>query len=561
MATPCTPQSLIYFQLADWYIAPPTAVPTEDTSLYPAVPTTPAVAPIDTGGAPPTYTQQVAHTTTWPLIEVTIPTVPDFDIPNAQEVEPPQLPAVVTEDEVTTEIEEAIWSGTWTPSTRVVSIPSPPSINLEIDLPDVPTLTIEKPVDSLDWIYEVYSSDLLQILISSAASLLTQGLPIASTDIVTLTKKMWNTPSNFLSARNITNLSHREAIKSQRYKDNIDRLIAILEAQYQDMNDKNYVKYMQALENLNIDIHEAKKRGELLYAKEYQQVKLMEYEAEIISYNNLLSVYRAQSIRFEAEIKEEQDKLTKYQMDIDALRKEGEVNSQLVREYLAQIEVVNTIIDSYKLSMEVARAVSNIAILNTELENLNVQNSVLRSRLLVKLADNEVEFKKVELALKEILDADVDYGRVLLEKELAELDRLIAISDEELGTAEHNIESSKANSVRDNIITRVESFYNLVVSQLNNMSLKATEDRAGRIRAVAKMNLKADLVEDQYITEGVVVGDTLRMRINTLMQNPRQHYLADLEGAEEVYEAEYDAASLRASASIEQTLNHEISST
>ena len=558
MAVACTPQTLPNYSLSSWYIEPPTAVPTEFTSSYPAVPGKPSVSLIDSS-EPPAYTGTIVNTTTWPLISVTIPTVPDFDIPNVQQISAPELPTVVTVNSETTTIEEAIWAGTWTPTTRTVTLPTPPDINLEITLPDVPEFIITKPIDSLDWIYESYSSSLLTILTTTAAAFLTQDLPIVSTSIVTLCKNMWDKPSNFLSARNIVPLSHRESVMSQRYKNNIERLVDILEAQYRDINDKNYVKFMQAIENLNRDIYDAKKRGELIYAKEYQQVKLMEYESEIASYNTLLSTYRGQAVRFEADIKSEQIKLEKYQMDIDVLRKQGEVNKQLINEYLAQIQVVNTIIDSYKLSMEVARSIANISIMSTELENLNAQNSVLRSSLLVKLADNEVEFKKVELELKQILDADVAYGKVLLEKELAELDRLIAISNEDLNTQEHDIEGRKANSIRTNIITRVNSFYNLVVSQLQNMEKSATEDKANKLRGVDKMNLKADISEDRYITQANIIGDSIKSKLNSLYWNPRYQYNAELAGDLEVYEAEYEAASLRAAAEVTQTLNHTIS--
>lgn len=556
----CTSTSIVDVSIPTWYIAPPTPVALETVSAYPSVPSKPGVAIIDSGSAPSAYLGGVVNTTTWPIITVDIPAVPDFDLPNVQPVTPSNAPAVVTEDGETTEIEEAIWSGDWTPTTRLVSLPTPPSINLEVPSIDVPEFTVDKPVDDLDWVYNAYSSDLLTTLTTMAASFLTQDLPISSTSIVALCKKLWNTPSNFLAARGIKNLSHRESVMSQRYGDNINRLVDILKAKYRDVNDKNYVKFMQAIENLNRDVYDAKKRGELLYAKEYQQVKLMEYESEIASYNVLLSVYRAQAMRFEADIKAEQAKLEKYQMDIEVFRKEGEVNRQLIAEYLAQIQVVNTIVDSYKLSMEVARAIANITILSTELESLNAQNSVLRSRNLVKLANNEVEFKKVELAMKQILDADVAYGKILLEKEMAELDRLIAISTEDLSGEEHDIEARKANSIRTNVIARVNSFYNLVVSQLNNMELNATEERATKVRVVDKMNLNADISEDRYLTEASIIGDKIRSGINALHYNPRAHYKATLLGDQEIYDAEYAAAELRAEAAVTQTLNHTISS-
>ena len=245
-------------------------------------------------------------------------------------------------------------------------------------------------------------------------------------------------------------------------------------------------------------------------------------------------------------------------MDIETLRKKGDINRQLINEYLAQIKVVNTIVDSYKLSMEVARAISNITIMSTEINNINAQNSVLRASALVKLADNEVEFKKVELAIKQILDADIAYGKVLLEKEMAELDRLIAISNEELSVEEHNIAGRQADSVRVNITARVNAFYDLVVSQLTNMELNSTEDRAVKERALEKINLSGITTREKYITNATVKGDKIRRDINALNQNPRQHYLAQLTGDQTIFDAELEAAENLTAANVTQTLNHTI---
>ena len=296
----CTPQNIPSVSLGEWIITSPIAV-TVETDTFPEVPGVPAVNPIASGLEPAEYTIKVASTTAWSVIDVSIPAVPTFDIPNAQSITPSAIPSVVTESEETTSIEEAIWSGTWNPTTRVISIPNPPNISLSPNLPDVPEFIIDKPVDDLDWVYTSYSSNLLLTLTNSAVALLTQDLPIATTNIVLLCKRMWNTPSNFLSSRGIENIG-REPIETQRYQNNIDRLIDILEAQYRDVNDKGYVKFMQAIENLNRDMYDAKKRGELLYAKEFAQVKLMEYESEIANYNVLLSEYRSQALKFEAEI-------------------------------------------------------------------------------------------------------------------------------------------------------------------------------------------------------------------------------------------------------------------
>ncbi len=524
---------------------------------YPTVPEIPSVSNLDPNGVPSPHTQTVVKTTNWPTINISIPAIPNLSVPTVGRVNDPPIPEEVIESDSLISMTEETYSEDYLQETRNIVIPNPPSITLSVvSSSDVPSFTIDKPNDSMNWVYTEYTSSLLTTLISSASTLLTQELPISKTSVVATVKGMWRTELNFLRSRGIAPLATMESVESQLLESNIDRLSDILKEVYNNINDKNYVAFMQAYENIKLDIYDAKNAGELLYAREFMQVKLLEYEADIAEYNALLNEYRANSIYYQDLIKYENAKLIEYKSKVDAFNKKSSLDSQLIKEYYAQIEIVNNIVSSYKLSMEVAQSISNITILNTEIRNINAQNSVAVSRAAVRYANNETKYREILLEIRELTDVDLQYTQVQLEEEAVKLEKYIAQSQEDLGIQQHQIDTNAANTVRTNTVLRAQNWYDLVISQLNNMKSSKDEAVAESSRQIDNMNAAGVITRDRYVTEAANLERDIEYSQTDLNYEPRVGYLAQLEADRTVYEAEDAAFRKLAEAETSQKLTH-----
>ncbi|MBU2249885.1 MAG: hypothetical protein KKD77_24275, partial [Gammaproteobacteria bacterium] len=257
----------------------------------------PSISDISVSGAPENYAEIIKHNTAWPTIDVTLETAPDLHVVEDNR-ETADDPSTEVEGSVTIPDETAEdFTDTYTVKGHQ-SIPVPPAITISAYTNSIPEFTVTVPDRLLDWAYTQYTSTLLTLLKSEADELLTTPINLSTANAVTRNAQVWDSPSYFLLARGINGLTGRALTENARFKNNITRLIAIMTADYTELNKHSYLEHRQALENFERAMYDARKERRFAYCKAWAENRIQFYGATIESYSQLLNTYRMESMLF-----------------------------------------------------------------------------------------------------------------------------------------------------------------------------------------------------------------------------------------------------------------------
>lgn len=466
----------------------------------------PAIPDIDTSGGPQTFEGAIVPHTTWPTIDVALEPVPDFHVlgnskKNAADPSTPYTGAVTVPS-----VQATIFSGSYTPKTHL-KIPVPPAIEIVAYAGTIPEFKVTAPEGLIEWIYETYTSSLLEILKEESDGLLTCPVKVDTTAAIARDNAIWESPSLFLAARGITPLTMRETVESNRLRDNIHRLIAILEANYREESKRLYLETRQALENLERKMYEARKEGELAYAKAWAENRINHYLAVIESYNQLLNAYRMLSLFFQEQIAFERAKLAGYRAKVEAYAKAEQVDDALFREYLAQVETVNATIRSYETSMSISEAIANITLMKAEMERLNTESFVLRTQALANAARSDAYFDETETMKLDLLDADIAYAKAFIEKSAANLERTVGMLEEEIEGKQFESEKSIANIMAKVERDKALHWAALARADVNLQRARALEEKASALRQADRAETQAQGLGERLAMQATVAND------------------------------------------------------
>lgn len=528
-----------------------------DTSQISDPDSPPDIEDINTSGIPDDYQGKIQHTTSWPTIDVELEESPDLSF-LADEKETAVDPSTEYTGEVTIpEVSATEFSDTYTPKGHA-KIPVPPSITIEVNTNEIPEFTVNIPEKLIDWAYEQYASELLEILKNESDELLTTPIKLDTSSAILRDHIIWDSPSYFLKARGIQGLTARETVESNRFRDNINRLIAILEASYAEQNKHTYVETRQALENLERGIYDAKKQGEFAFAKAWAENRINAYVAKIESYNQLLNAYRMQSLAFQEEIEREKVKLADYKAKVEEYRKAGQIDEALLRDYLAQINIVNSTIKAYKLSMSVSEAIANINLMSAEMDRLNTESFVLRARALANAADADTYYEETELMKLDLIEKDIEYAKVSLEKSAAQLERTIGMLQEEIDEQEFGTEKSLANIRAQIEKARAQYWADIVRKELLVSETRAKEEKAEALRRADRTELAGQKIKDRLDARVDAVNDRVWKELDGTYIDTGLVTSYRMQALERVNEAEAIASNTLRKAQLTQSLTQTI---
>ena len=392
------------------------------------------------------------------------------------------------------------YSGTHTRSKRVV-LPTPPSVNLVVFSKDVPEFTLQNPDPVINWVYDQYTSDLLDILKDRSDSLLTETLPIDTAGAIARDNQIWDSEQMFLRARGIGSLSARFTTERSLYRMNITRMLAILQADTGDKNERLYITSRQSIEDFERKMYDARKEGELAFAKAYADNRINVCKNLVEVYNQQLNTFRMRSMSYENEIADQRSKLKIYRAQLQAQQVKGEINEVLMADFKAQVDIVNATAKAYALEMAVSEAVANITLAKTELERLNTESFIIRTKALTKQKETEMYYKETEIKKFELMDAEYEHSKVVLEESAIAL-------EENIASINHEIQQEKIESGYDDInkiytlLLRQANLYQAIAdAELEALESKAEGDRSNMSRAIDRSYVKRDALEAKLNAE------------------------------------------------------------
>ena len=515
----------------------------------------PTLEGISNSGAPGTFIETIEKTTTWDTLDLTIETAPDLHIA-ADTSETATDPSTEYTGSVTVPNETAEeFTDTYTIK-ESVSIPVPPNVSLGGYAGEIPNFEVAVPDTLLDWAYTEYTSAFLDTLIVQSDALLTGSLD--TSDAVLRDNRIWDSQPYFLLSRGIGGVARTS--ESVLHKKNIDRLVVILEADYGENDKHTYVQTRQAIENLKRGMYDAQKGGEFGYAKAWAENRFENYFNLLESYNQLLIEYRLNSIAFQEKIQLEKDKLADSLKEIQAYSKGGQLDAGRMNYYKAQVNIVNSTIKSYEISMSVSEAIANITLMSAEMDRLNTESFVLKSRALAQAADNDAYFSETDTMKLDLIDADLAYTKTSLEKSAAQLERTIGMIEEATGENEFESDKSIANINAQIETLKASSWVEIARERLSADHLRTLEEKAGITRKTATIENRAQHLKDELDVKVALLNDSVIKDSSLAELEDGAWAEAATRGIEKVGKAEASASDMLSRAELIQSLLHMIKS-
>jgi len=129
------------------------------------------------------------------------------------------------------------------------------------------------------------------------------------------------------------------------------RNIAITEAQLEQSNFQFAFTQALALENQLINLHNNVQQRSLERAKAEIDALVSLYQLQVSYYNAGVTMYGVQATVFKERIQAELAKLELYKAELEGQKLIGELNTQDIANYTAQINAINTIFELYKAEL------------------------------------------------------------------------------------------------------------------------------------------------------------------------------------------------------------------
>lgn len=482
------------------------------TSSIPNTPDRPTIADIDMSGAPGSFVTAMTHTTTWPAVSVTIPAVPALHVPEqTQLIDPDNLtyPTAVTGSATIPSYTADTFSHDYEDDIgQVFNIPNPPNIVLTAFSDSVPEFSLDPSAPQLDWTYATYTSTLLTFLKTKANNLLsTSPIIVGQTMLTDMNDRIWDSPEMEMRCRGIKYPQTRWISEITKRRDAVSRRIDIAEADLIERNKDTYLKHRQALEDLELHIYDMKAEGRLAYAKAFAENAIAGYHDSLESWNRMIEEYRRTSSVFLDQIENEKARLAKYKSEVEEQQRLGAINQELLSAYNAQLSTVETIIKNYEQSMRISKAIANITLLSAEIDRLNIESFILRTKALLEAHDAELYRRDTILMGKDTIRADIEYARAVLMKSKVQLEREIGMIDEDLQEATYGADKQIANIMAEIQRDRATNGILLANQKLIQRYYNAEEERSAAIRRINSAVIKANAIIDSLETSVDVFND------------------------------------------------------
>jgi len=495
--------------------------------------------------------------TSWSGISIGVPSKPNLSVNTPAEQNPGALPTEVTYTKpLVPDVSPVYFTDEYEDTHNSVVIPTPPNVNVVVFAKDIPSFSLDPANKTLDWAYDTYASDLLTILKDRIDELLTDPLSLDTTWVIKKHKEIYDDKPMFLEARGIHPLTTRHNLEKFLFRDNVNRLLSIIEDSNINQNDKLYLNTRQSIENLERNIYDSKKSGELAYAKAFVETRIKNYQSAMESYNQMLAEFRAESDFFMERIEAEKAELDKYKTEIENYKITGQIDNIKLQNYLAQIKIVESTIRSYESAMSVDEAVANLTLSIAELEKINTDAFVLKTDAVVRGTEASLYRKETLLKKLSLMDADYAKEKLGIEESIAQLDKSTREVQHLIGYEQLKSDVELINILKTKTIGKAKA-YNQIAQDSLTSTFYGAEDKLRR------QNIKLDSAE----SNAVKLEAELNSKIN--IANPTNYnlekmsekdnldtYVQEVRGWSDIHNAEIDAAEILRRASMINTLEH-----
>ena len=538
---------------------PPVTIDKEIGVTTDTTPGIPAHVNLNLTGLKPTDIPVV--NTNWSKIDIRIPDKPDLSIATPSEQDAGNLPSEVNyDDPKVPDVTAEFFSDVYEDTQGSVAIPTPPNIKINVFAGAIPSFSLDPANKNLDWIYADYASDLLTILKDRVDELLVDPLPLDTTWVIAKHNQIYDDKPMFLEARGIKPLTTRHNLEKFLFRDNVHRLISIMEDDNVNKNDRLYLETRQSLENFERSIYDSKKIGELAFAKSFADVRIKNYQSTMESYNQMLAEFRAESDFFMEKIDAEKATLDKYKNEIGNYRLVGQVDQIKLQNYLTQIRIVDSTIKAYELAMSVDEAIANLTLSIAELERLNTDAFVMRTDALVRETDASLYYKETLLKKLSLMDADYAKEKLVIEESIAQLDKATREIEHLTSMEKLYADTELINSLKVQTINKSIAYNDIALNSLNSEFYGALDKDYRLNRKVEVSESNAEKLESELNAEISVANPTNANMENVAYQNHTRSYRYERQGWSDVHDASIEAAETLRRANMINTLTQTISS-
>lgn len=401
---------------------------------------------------------------TWPNIPFSYPIKPVLSIGNP-EIGPPEeyciaqrYPGVDIPVPVFTYIDTSDM-----PPSTTITIPTPPTIEIQDITLEVPNINVTIPEGNVDWAYEQY----INAIIDSAA--------LQCGNLNNLHDNLWS--AYMRQQNNIWTADSFNLVEVMGYVDELisykNKELAYLKTLYQDSqailaeairtrNLKIYISTMLNIQRQKRGQYADRKDLELLWAKDMVANSIKHYNLAVRVYAARNNCYKVFSSKFRAILEQNDLRLKQYDQLINIEELKMNINKNIIRRYVLETQVQEALIKLYKEQMEVIRKMSQIEAINTDIYRLGTQVFMYQIKEISEQAQQAIIVADVEVMKAELGQIDALMNDLVARYEIIQNDLDIARQKYLNAGNILNIRVQNLNAFNANLLARGDAEESLI---------------------------------------------------------------------------------------------------